>query len=179
MFVQPLPDPQWTAATGSFKALIAANDEPVPQEPVAGGPVEVEIDAAFFASMLGAEGAPTVSQPLPVPEPAGRERAGGAGSGATGKSRHARSAGTRARGPRPGNARSARHPYPCSTARMPMATASILKEESLRGGPDALDPRTRTQRRRPRSRSPRSHACGSTAGHWARWSRCCCSLRRW
>ena len=67
VFVQPPPDPQWTAATGSFKALIAANDEPAPQEPLAGEAVDVEIDAAFFASMLSAESAPKVSQPAPAP----------------------------------------------------------------------------------------------------------------
>src|SRR5579863_1466622 len=28
VFVEPPPNPQWTAATGSFKAMIAANQEP-------------------------------------------------------------------------------------------------------------------------------------------------------
>src|SRR5262245_40832846 len=28
VFVQPPPNPEWTAATGSFKALVAANQEP-------------------------------------------------------------------------------------------------------------------------------------------------------
>jgi predicted Zn finger-like uncharacterized protein len=72
VFVQPAPDPQWTAATGSFKALMAANDEPAPEEPVPGGPVDVEIDAAFFAAMLSAESPPKISQPVPGAEPAAR-----------------------------------------------------------------------------------------------------------
>src|SRR5271170_1853441 len=29
VFVAPAPNPEWTAATGSFKALVAANQEPV------------------------------------------------------------------------------------------------------------------------------------------------------
>jgi predicted Zn finger-like uncharacterized protein len=67
VFVQPPPDPQWAAATGSFKALIAANDEPVPDQPASDGPVEVEIDAAFFASMLSSESPARLSQPMPEP----------------------------------------------------------------------------------------------------------------
>src|SRR5262249_34135807 len=51
VFVQPPPDPQWTAATGSFKALVAANQEPVLPD----SQVDVEIDADFLASMLRAE----------------------------------------------------------------------------------------------------------------------------
>ena len=65
VFVQPPPDPQWAAATGSFKALIAANDEPVPDQPASDGPVEVEIDAAFFASMLSSESPARLSQAVP------------------------------------------------------------------------------------------------------------------
>jgi predicted Zn finger-like uncharacterized protein len=135
VFVQPLPDPQWTAATGSFKALIAANDEPVPQEPVAGGPVEVEIDAAFFAAMLGAEGAPRVS-PLPVPEPAA--------ANAPAAGRPARPA-TRAA---PAPARVV--PAPATPVRKTPAPVFdradadgdglILKEESFEEAPNALEP---------------------------------------
>ena len=167
VFVQPLPDPQWTAATGSFKALIAANDEPVPQEPVAGGPVEVEIDAAFFASMLGAEGAPKVSQPLPVPEPAAANAPVAPAAGATGKTRHARSAGTRARGPRPGNpgpqdTRTRVRPRGCRWRR------SHPEGGVLRGGPRRAGTRGRGRSDADRgAAAPRSHACGSTAGHWA------------
>jgi predicted Zn finger-like uncharacterized protein len=58
VFVQPEPDPQWTAATGSFKAMVAANQEATEKaveiEP-ADQEVEVEIDAAFLASMLKAD----------------------------------------------------------------------------------------------------------------------------
>ena len=56
VFVDPPPNPQWTAATGSFKAMIAAKEEPptaVEPEP----DLEVEVDAAFLASMLRSEAA--------------------------------------------------------------------------------------------------------------------------
>src|SRR5579863_2208335 len=33
VFVNPPPSPEWTAATGSFKALIAANQEPLAENP--------------------------------------------------------------------------------------------------------------------------------------------------
>ncbi|MGN6453635.1 MAG: MJ0042-type zinc finger domain-containing protein, partial [Steroidobacteraceae bacterium] len=61
VFVEPPPNPQWTAATGSFKAMRAATEAStrevaeVPAEPAgaAGEPqVDVEIDAAFLADML-------------------------------------------------------------------------------------------------------------------------------
>jgi predicted Zn finger-like uncharacterized protein len=58
VFVQPPPNPQWTAATGSFKAMRAASQEPKPEVPEArseepgGSQVDVEIDAAFLAEML-------------------------------------------------------------------------------------------------------------------------------
>ncbi|HYX73375.1 MAG TPA: MJ0042-type zinc finger domain-containing protein, partial [Steroidobacteraceae bacterium] len=61
VFVEPPPNPQWTAATGSFKAMRAASlastheVAEVPEEPSgdAGEPqVDVEIDAAFMADML-------------------------------------------------------------------------------------------------------------------------------
>jgi predicted Zn finger-like uncharacterized protein len=55
VFVQPEPDPQWTAATGSFKAMVAANQEATQEaaeEEPAEQEFEVEIDAAFLASML-------------------------------------------------------------------------------------------------------------------------------
>jgi hypothetical protein len=68
VFITPPPNPQWTAATGSFRALVAANQEPAPAatEPS----VDIEIDAAFLASMLSdqeaqppvaEEAAPTVA----------------------------------------------------------------------------------------------------------------------
>jgi len=55
VFVQPPPNPQWTAATGSFKAMRAATQESKPEVPQArsdepsGSQVDVEIDAAFLA----------------------------------------------------------------------------------------------------------------------------------
>jgi predicted Zn finger-like uncharacterized protein len=66
VFVQPPPNPQWTAATGSFKAMRAATQEPAaPEAPPAEEPsesqVDVEIDAAFLAEML--------QEPTRKPEP--------------------------------------------------------------------------------------------------------------
>jgi predicted Zn finger-like uncharacterized protein len=72
VFVQPPPNPQWTAATGSFKALVAANQEPELPD----SQVDVEIDADFLASILRAEtlnpappapGARTTQGPAPPP----------------------------------------------------------------------------------------------------------------
>jgi predicted Zn finger-like uncharacterized protein len=101
LFVEPEPDPQWTAATGSFKAMIAANQEgaageqpqaqaaPAPAAPPPPPPedtaVEVEVDAAFLAQLLSRGGArepppaalpaaavPAAAAPAPaVPVPAG------------------------------------------------------------------------------------------------------------
>jgi predicted Zn finger-like uncharacterized protein len=51
VFVEPPPNPQWTAATGTFKEMIAANQEPAPEE-LPDSQVDVEMDAAFLASML-------------------------------------------------------------------------------------------------------------------------------
>jgi hypothetical protein len=77
VFVQPRPDPQWEAATGSFKAMVAANQDPVLElEP--DGLVEVEIDSGFLAAIIQADArgttlsvapAPTPS-PIPAPTPA-------------------------------------------------------------------------------------------------------------
>ncbi len=61
VFVVPPPDPQWTAATGSFRAMVAATLEETPEEPAAAD-VEVEIDAAFLAAMLGSEGPAATNQ---------------------------------------------------------------------------------------------------------------------
>lgn len=79
VFVQPRPDPQWEAATGSFKAMVAANQEPVLElEP--DGLVEVEIDSGFLSAIIQADargatlmGAPTptsAATPAPTPAPA-------------------------------------------------------------------------------------------------------------
>jgi predicted Zn finger-like uncharacterized protein len=66
VFVDPPPNPQWTAATGSFKAMIAANQEPERSEPP-DAQVDVEIDAAFLGTILRNE-----------PTEASREAAGSA-----------------------------------------------------------------------------------------------------
>jgi predicted Zn finger-like uncharacterized protein len=74
VFVEPAPDPQWTAATGSFKALRASNPEAhaaadtvaagararpgAPASSWADAPVDVEIDAAFLAGIVRGETAP-------------------------------------------------------------------------------------------------------------------------
>jgi predicted Zn finger-like uncharacterized protein len=86
LFVEPAPDPQWTAATGSFKAMIAANQEgavgeqpqaqaapapaPPPAPPAEDTAVEVEVDAAFLARMLSGGAAPE-PPPAAVPAAAG------------------------------------------------------------------------------------------------------------
>jgi len=83
LFVEPEPDPQWTAATGSFKAMIAANQEgavgeqpqaqaapapaaPPPPPPPEDTAVEVEVDAAFLAQLLS-RGAAREPPPAAVP----------------------------------------------------------------------------------------------------------------
>jgi predicted Zn finger-like uncharacterized protein len=137
VFVQPTPDPQWTAATGSFKALIAANDEPVPAEPVAGGPVDVEIDAAFFASMLGAESAPKVSQPVPEPAAANAPAAPAAGRPARPAPRAAPVAARAV--PAPATA-VRKTPVPVFDRADADGDGLTLKEESFADAPDALEP---------------------------------------
>jgi len=54
VFVTPPPNPEWTAATGSFKALIAANQEPIaePGPPAGREPVDVELDAALLSEIM-------------------------------------------------------------------------------------------------------------------------------
>jgi predicted Zn finger-like uncharacterized protein len=68
VFIEPPPDPQWTAATGSFRAMKAASKEPRAAEPPSSAPeesqVDVEIDAAFLASMLRE---PAAAEPEPPP----------------------------------------------------------------------------------------------------------------
>jgi predicted Zn finger-like uncharacterized protein len=46
VFVVPPPDPQWTAATGTFKALLAANQGPVDAR---------EVDSTYLASLVQGE----------------------------------------------------------------------------------------------------------------------------
>jgi predicted Zn finger-like uncharacterized protein len=54
VFIDAPPNPQWTAATGSFRAMVAANQEPEPREPP-DAQVDVEIDAAYLATLLRSE----------------------------------------------------------------------------------------------------------------------------
>jgi predicted Zn finger-like uncharacterized protein len=78
VFVDPPPNPQWTAATGSFKAMIAANQEAEPSEPP-DAQVDVEIDAAFLGTIL--RGDPTEAAregARSAPQPPGPASAGGA-----------------------------------------------------------------------------------------------------
>jgi hypothetical protein len=56
VFVEPPPNPEWTAATGSFKAMIAANQEPA-QQASGDAAADVEIDAAFLSSLMQREAA--------------------------------------------------------------------------------------------------------------------------
>lgn len=67
VFVEPPPDPHWTAATGSFKAMVAASPEKDEG-------VEVEIDSAFLASMLAADTAPQRAAPPAAPRPGAADR---------------------------------------------------------------------------------------------------------
>jgi predicted Zn finger-like uncharacterized protein len=72
VFVAASPTPEWTAATGSFKALVAANQEPVTAAPQPGAPaadeeVDIELDAALLSEIVQSE--PT-GAPEPPPAPA-------------------------------------------------------------------------------------------------------------
>jgi predicted Zn finger-like uncharacterized protein len=60
VFVAAAPSPEWTAATGSFKALVAANQEPVTPEPEPSakqepGQIDVELDAALLSDVVHPE----------------------------------------------------------------------------------------------------------------------------
>jgi predicted Zn finger-like uncharacterized protein len=74
VFVEPPPNPQWTAATGSFKSLIAGQESPreQPAEPPGESQVDVEMDADFLASMLqdspaaASDSTPQVKQSAPA-----------------------------------------------------------------------------------------------------------------
>jgi predicted Zn finger-like uncharacterized protein len=68
VFVQPRPDPQWEAATGSFKAMVAANQDPALElEP--DGLVEVEIDSLFLSAIIQADARGTTLAVAPAPAP--------------------------------------------------------------------------------------------------------------
>src|SRR5882762_5294747 len=82
VFVEPPPNPQWTAATGTFKAMIAANQEaaqaPPPASPApaqapkaqadSDGQIDVEIDPELLASILHI-GPPVPPAPTAAPPP--------------------------------------------------------------------------------------------------------------
>ena len=74
VFVQPPPNPQWTAAAGSFKAMRAASQESTTEEstPSAAGDsqLDVEIDAAFLAEILREPAPADAAGPAPEPPPA-------------------------------------------------------------------------------------------------------------
>ncbi len=77
VFVQPPPNPQWTAATGSFKAMRAASQTSDPQrleEPPGGtgeSQVDVEMDAEFLADLLRAPARESAAtRPVPAAPPA-------------------------------------------------------------------------------------------------------------
>jgi predicted Zn finger-like uncharacterized protein len=82
VFVAASPTPEWTAATGSFKALVAANQEVVtpPGPAAAGDEVDVELDAALLSDIMRSApapaspptpAAPRETAPAPAREPAG------------------------------------------------------------------------------------------------------------
>ena len=87
VFVEPPPNPQWTAATGTFKAMIAANQEAAqPSPPASPAPsqaseanapppsvtddsqIDVEIDPELLASILHIE-TPVPPAPTAAPPP--------------------------------------------------------------------------------------------------------------
>jgi len=106
VFVAAKPDPEWTAATGSFKSLVAANQEAVATgaAPEAGGADEdfdVELDAALLSDIVQSEPPPAktpaalTAPPAEPPDssaaanPAGRRAAGGRLKGPVGGSERA------------------------------------------------------------------------------------------
>jgi predicted Zn finger-like uncharacterized protein len=76
VFVAAKPDPEWTAATGSFKSLVAANQEPAapassPTAEGAGEDFDLELDAALLSDIVQSEPGPA----KPSAAPARREAA--------------------------------------------------------------------------------------------------------
>src|SRR5262245_11877337 len=73
VFVEPPPNPQWTAAAGSFKAMRAASREPTSERstPIEAGDsqLDVEIDAAFLAQMLREQAPADPARPHSEPAP--------------------------------------------------------------------------------------------------------------
>src|SRR6266513_1222866 len=86
VFVEPPPNPLWTAATGTFKAMVAANQEAAPaQQPDSrseeaapaqdsDSQVDVELDAELLASILHID-LPEPPAPRETPPPAARQAA--------------------------------------------------------------------------------------------------------
>ncbi len=77
VFVEPPPNPQWTAATGTFKAMIAANQEAAPEQDPdsqqdSDSQIDVEIDPELLASILHIDLAEPPAPPQ-APRPAERE----------------------------------------------------------------------------------------------------------
>lgn len=76
VFVTPPPNPEWTAATGSFKALVAANQESTApdsaQQPDQA--VDVELDAALLSDIVETR-APPAPPAAPAPRDSGAARA--------------------------------------------------------------------------------------------------------
>ncbi|HUO19994.1 MAG TPA: zinc-ribbon and DUF3426 domain-containing protein, partial [Steroidobacteraceae bacterium] len=75
VFVAAPPNPEWTAATGSFKALVAANQEAIAPEPKpasANEELDIELDAALLSDIVEKEPAAAASPPPPRrgPKPA-------------------------------------------------------------------------------------------------------------
>jgi predicted Zn finger-like uncharacterized protein len=75
VFVAARPNPEWTAATGSFKSLVAANQEtvatgPKPEAGDAGEDFDVELDAALLSDIVQSEPAPAKTPAVPAPREA-------------------------------------------------------------------------------------------------------------
>jgi len=70
VFVAAKPDPEWTAATGSFKSLVAANQEQAapassPAAEAAGEDFDLELDAALLSDIVQSE--PGAAKPAAAP----------------------------------------------------------------------------------------------------------------
>ncbi len=104
VFVQPPPNPQWTAATGSFKAMRAASqtaDAGAAQEPAGAGEsqLDVEMDAEFLADMLRDPAAESGIPPQSVQPPRPAPPASAASAASHPSPRTARGSGAQARAP--------------------------------------------------------------------------------
>jgi predicted Zn finger-like uncharacterized protein len=152
VFVTPPPNPEWTAATGSFKALVAANQESTAPDAAQQSlePVDVELDAALLsdivetgtvtappAAAVPRDGAPARTPPRPA-APASARATGPAMSQATAPARpqSAASAAQRAAtAPRPPRATHAR---PASGAAVEPAESAGTTEDPQPRDADAV-----------------------------------------